>query len=227
MNHLLREPVQVVDPGAKIPHWGMQMLILDFVPLTPHDSPLPGGHTPGSDEGKPNINELMDIYTQLSNRVLALEHSKAAQDLVIKKLQKKVKRLEKKPRARTPGMKLFKIRTSRRKSLDKENVSKQERNLKTRRPMFKKCDFDDDFNDIDDMMNEAIKNVEGDTSNASGAINTATTRVSAASALVTTAGVSISAAEPRTPATTTITVFKDDDLTIAQTLIKTRSEKAK
>ncbi|GKD79272.1 hypothetical protein Tco_1341893 [Tanacetum coccineum] len=49
-------------------------------------------------------------------RVLALEHSKAAQDLVIKKLQKKVKRLENKQRARTPGMKLFKIGTSRRKS---------------------------------------------------------------------------------------------------------------
>ncbi|GJX26192.1 hypothetical protein Tco_0232488, partial [Tanacetum coccineum] len=57
--------------------------------------------------------------------VLALEHSKTAQDLVIKKLQKKVKRLEKTQRARTPRMKLFKIGTSRRKSLDKENVSKQ------------------------------------------------------------------------------------------------------
>ncbi|GJU49548.1 hypothetical protein Tco_1219103 [Tanacetum coccineum] len=53
--------------------------------------------------------------------------------------------------------------------------------------MFKEGDFDDDFNDIDDMMNEAIKNVEGDTANAGGVVNTATTRVSAASALVTTA----------------------------------------
>ncbi|GKD79271.1 hypothetical protein Tco_1341892 [Tanacetum coccineum] len=93
--------------------------------------------------------------------------------------------------------------------------------------MFKEGDFDDDFNDIDDMMNEAIKNVEGDTANAGGVVNTATTRVSAASALVTTASVSISTAEPRTPTTTTTTIFKDDDLTIAQTLIKTRSEKAK
>ncbi|GJX30200.1 retrovirus-related pol polyprotein from transposon TNT 1-94 [Tanacetum coccineum] len=42
-------------------------------------------------------------------RVLALEQSKTAQDLVINKLQKKVKRLEKAPRARTLGMKLFKI----------------------------------------------------------------------------------------------------------------------
>ncbi|GJV44688.1 hypothetical protein Tco_1429224 [Tanacetum coccineum] len=178
---------------------------------------LLGGHTPGSDKGRPNINELMAICTNLSNRVLALETSKTAQDLVINKLKKKVKRLEKKQRARTPGMKLFKIGTSRRKSLDKENVSKQGRNLKTR-PMFEEGDFDDD---IDDMVNEAMENVEGDT------VNTATTRVSAASASVTTAGVSISTAEPRTPPTTTTTAFEDEDLTIAQTLVKMRSEKAK
>ncbi|GKA93921.1 putative ribonuclease H-like domain-containing protein [Tanacetum coccineum] len=98
--------------------------LTDFVPPTPHDSPLLGGHTLGSDKGRPNINELMAICTRLSNRVLALETSKTAQDLVIKKLKNKVKRLEKKQRARTLGMKLFKIGTSRRKSLDKENVSK-------------------------------------------------------------------------------------------------------
>ncbi|GKC37543.1 hypothetical protein Tco_1049927 [Tanacetum coccineum] len=200
--------------------------LTDFVPPTPHDSPLLGGHTPGSDEGRPNINELMAICTKLSNRVLALETSKTAQDLVIKKLKKKVKRLEKKQRARTPGMKLFKIGTSRRKSLDKENVSKQGRNLKTR-SMFEEGDFDDDFDDIDDMVNEEMENVEGDTVNAGGAVNTATTGVSAASASVTTAGVSISTAEPRTPPTTTTTAFEDEDLTIAQTLVKMRSEKAK
>ncbi|GJT10611.1 hypothetical protein Tco_0857653 [Tanacetum coccineum] len=146
--------------------------------------------------------------------VLALETSKTAQDLVIKKLKKKVKRLEKKQRARTLGMKLFKIGTSRGKSLDKENVSKQERNLKTR-SMFEEGDFDDDFDDIDDMVNKEMENVEGDTVNAGGAVNTATTGVSAASASVTTAGVFISTAEPRTPPTTTTTAFEDEDLTIA------------
>ncbi|GJW57792.1 hypothetical protein Tco_0104523, partial [Tanacetum coccineum] len=125
--------------------------LMDYVPPTPHDSPLSEGHTPGSDEGRPNINELMAICTNLSNKVLTLETSKTAQDLVINKLKKKVKRLEKKQRARTPEMKLFKIGTSRRKSLDKENVSKQGRNLKIRLK-FEEGDFDDD---IDDMMNEA------------------------------------------------------------------------
>ncbi|GKD08736.1 hypothetical protein Tco_1188421, partial [Tanacetum coccineum] len=193
------------------------------VPTPSYDSPLLGGNTPGSDEGRPNINELMAICTNLSNRVLALETSKTAQDLVINKLKKKVRRLEKKLRARTLGMKLFKIGTSRRKSLDKENVSKQGRNLKTR-PIFEEGYFNDD---IADMVNEAMENVKGDTVNAGGAINTATTGVSAASASVITAGVSISTAEPRTPPTTTTTAFKDEDLTIAQTLVKMRSEKAK
>ncbi|GJZ40159.1 hypothetical protein Tco_0586722 [Tanacetum coccineum] len=55
-----------------------------------YDSPLLGGNTPGSDEGRPNINELMAICTNLSNRVLALEQSKTAQDLVIRKLKKEI-----------------------------------------------------------------------------------------------------------------------------------------
>ncbi|GJU42073.1 hypothetical protein Tco_1195030 [Tanacetum coccineum] len=131
-------------------------------------------------------------------RVLALETSKTAQDLVIKKLKKKVKSLEKKQRARTLGMKLFKI-----------------------------GDFDDDFDDIDNMVNEAMKNVKGDTVNVGGAVTTATTGVSAASALITNTSVSISTAEPRTPLTTTTTAFEDEDLNIAQTLVKMRSQNDK
>ncbi|GJV52952.1 hypothetical protein Tco_1448693, partial [Tanacetum coccineum] len=69
--------------------------LMDFVPPTPHDSPLSGGHTPGSDEGRPNINELMAICTNMSNRVLALEQSKTAQDLVIRKLKKKGRKSDK------------------------------------------------------------------------------------------------------------------------------------
>ncbi|GKE95420.1 hypothetical protein Tco_1580275 [Tanacetum coccineum] len=92
-----------------------QQDLTDFVPPTPHDSPLSGGHTPGSDEGRPNINKLMDICTNLSNRVLALEQSKTAQDLAINKL---------------------------RKVLDKENVSKQGRKSDKTKPMFNGSDFD-------------------------------------------------------------------------------------
>ncbi|GJV93152.1 hypothetical protein Tco_1540965 [Tanacetum coccineum] len=42
----------------------------------PYDSPLSGGHTPGSDEGRPNINELMDICTNLSNRENVSKHGR-------------------------------------------------------------------------------------------------------------------------------------------------------
>ncbi|GJT43267.1 putative ribonuclease H-like domain-containing protein [Tanacetum coccineum] len=60
-------------------------------------------------------------------------------------------------------------------------------------------DFDDDFDDTNDMVNEKMDNVEGYTVNAGGAVNTATTGVSAA----------------------------NEDLTISQTFVKMRSEKAK
>ncbi|GJV18359.1 putative ribonuclease H-like domain-containing protein [Tanacetum coccineum] len=117
-------PNKVSTSGSGEDSMEHQVDLRDFVPPTPHDSPLSGGHKPGSDEGRPNFNELINLCTQLSNRVLAVENSKTAQDLVIQKLKKRVKRLEKALRARTPGMKLFKIGTSRRKGLDKDNVSK-------------------------------------------------------------------------------------------------------
>ncbi|GJR87630.1 putative ribonuclease H-like domain-containing protein [Tanacetum coccineum] len=43
------------------------------VPTPPHDSPLPGGHTPRSDEGRMQHTELMDLVIKLSHKVLALE----------------------------------------------------------------------------------------------------------------------------------------------------------
>ncbi|GJT97919.1 hypothetical protein Tco_1093437, partial [Tanacetum coccineum] len=43
------------------------------VPTPPHDSPLPGGHTPGSDEGSMTLTELTVLCTQLSTKVASLE----------------------------------------------------------------------------------------------------------------------------------------------------------
>ncbi|GKA02629.1 hypothetical protein Tco_0675410, partial [Tanacetum coccineum] len=82
--------------------------------------------------------------------------------------------------------------------------------------------FDDnDFAKLD--VDNAMENIEGNAKTR----GRNTTRVSAASASVTIASVSINTAEPRTPPTTTTTIFEDKDLTIAQTLVKMRSEKAK
>ncbi|GJU26079.1 putative ribonuclease H-like domain-containing protein [Tanacetum coccineum] len=55
--------------------------LTDNVPPTPHDSPLSGGNTPGSDEVRMElIKELMETCTSLTKRVLALEEAKTAQD---------------------------------------------------------------------------------------------------------------------------------------------------
>ncbi|GKE61001.1 hypothetical protein Tco_1511368, partial [Tanacetum coccineum] len=181
-----------------------QQDLTDFEPPTPHDSPLLGGHTPGSDKGRPNINELMAICTNLSNRVFALEQSKSAQDLVINKLQKKVKRLEKVLRARTPRMKIFKIGTSRRKGLDKENVSKQGRKSDKTKPMFKDSNFD--------VLDDAMENIEyGSTAEQ---ITIAEDTLNTASINFSDVGPSINNAED---------FFEDEMTTIADTLVPIRS----
>nr|GEX39105.1 copia protein [Tanacetum cinerariifolium] len=103
-----------------------------FIPPTPHNFPLSGDHTPGSKEGRPNLLELMNICTKLSNEVLALEEEKTVQDKVITRLKLRVRRLEKKRKARTSQpmkRRLFKgrVKTYTNKSLGKD-ASKQGRN---------------------------------------------------------------------------------------------------
>ncbi|GJW95656.1 hypothetical protein Tco_0175328 [Tanacetum coccineum] len=97
----------------------------------------------------------------------------------------------------------------------KLRVKKLEKKRKERTPqtMIRRLEFDE----LDDDMD----NVEKET------VNTATTGVIAVSALVTTVGVAISTVEPSTPPTNAATAFIDEDLTIARTLVKMRSEKAK
>nr|GEW68627.1 hypothetical protein [Tanacetum cinerariifolium] len=94
------------------------------------------------------------------------ENNKTAQDLEITHLNKRVKRMEKKRKSRTPQL-------------------KRSINITTAEP------------------------------------------VTTVSASITTAGVSVSAVELSTPPTTTPTVIEDEDLIIAQTLMKMKSEKSK
>ncbi|GJT81354.1 retrovirus-related pol polyprotein from transposon TNT 1-94 [Tanacetum coccineum] len=98
-----------------------------------NDLPLSRVNTLGSGDDSMKLNELMEICTKLSERVLALENIKTAQDLEITNLKKRVKKLEKKKNARTPQLKrrLIKVRieSSTDKSLgDQEDSSKQGRN---------------------------------------------------------------------------------------------------
>ncbi|GJT77411.1 hypothetical protein Tco_1044136 [Tanacetum coccineum] len=74
--------------------------------------PLSRVNTLGSGEDNMKLNELMEICIRLSERVLALEIIKTAQNLEIINLKKRVKKLENKKKARTPQLKrrLFKGR---------------------------------------------------------------------------------------------------------------------
>ncbi|GJX51722.1 hypothetical protein Tco_0278567 [Tanacetum coccineum] len=176
-----------------------------------------GGYTPGSDESRMKLDELITLCTKLLKQVLDLEKEKDAQAVEILNLKKRVKKLERKrkssishPRRR----KYRQVKTSSDDGLDEKDASKQGRRSDKIKPMFK----DKDFEELDDHM----ENVKEET------VDAATTGVSTVSAPVSTAGVTISTAEPRTPPTTT-TVFDDEDVTMAmaQTLIKMKEHKAK
>ncbi|GJZ99191.1 hypothetical protein Tco_0671742 [Tanacetum coccineum] len=176
-----------------------------------NDPPLPGVNTPGSGEDKLKIMELMEIYTKLSDRVLALENVKTAQDLEITSLIKRVKKLEKKKKARTPQLKrrLFKVRikSSTDKSLgDQEDASKQGRNIA-------ESDQDEEISFVqEDAETQGRYDQDID--------------VITVSTPITIAGVSVSTTEPSTPPTIT-TLIEDEDLIITQTFMKMRSEKLK
>ncbi|GJW13964.1 hypothetical protein Tco_0018097 [Tanacetum coccineum] len=77
-----------------------------------------------SGEDRLKLNELMELCTKLQQRVLDLENAKISQDSKIAKLNKKVKKLEKQKRSRTPVLKrLRKVgRTARIKSFEDEGV---------------------------------------------------------------------------------------------------------
>nr|GEV69298.1 putative ribonuclease H-like domain-containing protein [Tanacetum cinerariifolium] len=181
----------------------------DFVSPTPHDSPLSGGHTPGSDEGRPNLLELMNICTTMSNRVLALEEAKTTQDKVITILKLRVRRLEKKRKARTSQpmkKRLFKgrVETSTDKSLGKD-ASKQGRN-------------DDQTEELNLTNGADTKVIVEDKGSGEKGGSTAKT--------VSTSRPEVSSAELKTPPTAT-TLFDDKDVTIADTFVKMKSQKAK
>ncbi|GJU92636.1 hypothetical protein Tco_1317392 [Tanacetum coccineum] len=191
--------------------------LTDNVPSTPHDSPLLGGHTPGSDEGRIKLDELITLCTKLSKQVLDLKKEKDAQAVEILNLKRRVKKLKRKRKSSISHLRRRKYRqveTSSDEGLDEEDASKHGRISDKLEPMFN----DKDFEELDDYM----KNVKEDT------VDTVATRVSTVSAPVSTAGVTISTAEPKTPPTT-ITVFDDEDvtMTMAQTLIKMKELKAK
>ncbi|GKB79923.1 hypothetical protein Tco_0946818, partial [Tanacetum coccineum] len=99
------------------------------VPITPHDSPLPGGYTPGSDDGRLKLQELMTMCIKLSKQVLDLEKEKDAQAVEILRLNKRVKRLERQRKSSTsqPRRRKYIQVESSDDDLNEEDASKQEK----------------------------------------------------------------------------------------------------
>ncbi|GJV38439.1 hypothetical protein Tco_1410916 [Tanacetum coccineum] len=87
-----------------------------------NDPMLIGVNTPRSGEDSMQLKELMEFCNKLQQRVLDLENTKTAQAQEITSLKKRVKKLERKKKSRTHGLKrLYKVGLSARiDSLDDE-----------------------------------------------------------------------------------------------------------
>ncbi|GJY93343.1 hypothetical protein Tco_0509125 [Tanacetum coccineum] len=110
LNNLLLWADEAASTGVDVRHGGAATTVssinaghgsgnIDKTPTMPHDLPLPRVHKLGSDKGRMQHNELMDLVTKLSDRVVALEtdlrQTKKVYGAAYTKLIKKVKKLEK------------------------------------------------------------------------------------------------------------------------------------
>nr|GFA07244.1 hypothetical protein [Tanacetum cinerariifolium] len=182
--------------------------LTDPVPQTPNDSPILGGHTPGSDEGSMTLKELTDLCITLSQNVLDLKKLKTAQAKKIASLKKRVTKLEQRHSSRISGFHPFRAGTSRRHSLGMNFV------------------LDEDVDKIEEFNLDADREVivedkgSGEKGGSTAEITiTARPDISAARP-------EVSTAEPKTPPTTT-TLFDDEDVTIVDILVKMKRQKAK
>nr|GEV64460.1 hypothetical protein [Tanacetum cinerariifolium] len=125
----------------------------EHIPTPSHD-PLPCG------EDRLQLNELMEICTKLSDRVLSLEQTKTNKAAKIEKLKRRVKKLEGKKTKRIHGLKrLYKVGLSARivssdeEGLgDQEDASKQERSIADN-------DRDEGTTLVDDTQHYALSEV--------------------------------------------------------------------
>ncbi|GKA69845.1 hypothetical protein Tco_0775909 [Tanacetum coccineum] len=191
-----------------------------------------------SGEDRLKLNELMELYTNLSQRVLDLEKIKTSQATKITELKERVKKLEKKGGSRTHRLRrLYKVGRSARvvssedEGLgDQEDASKQDRKINEINEDTKVTLVDEtQGRNVDNLMfdtgvldNEEVF-VEQDMVEKEVDMVEKDVRIAD---LVTTVGevVTTPNAEVTTDSATTITV---DELTLAQTLIKIKVAKPK
>ncbi|GJZ37096.1 hypothetical protein Tco_0583287 [Tanacetum coccineum] len=206
-----------------------QPITRDQPPVQPsNDSPLLDGPTSDRTDGGITLEELYVLCTNLSNRVLALEASKDAQAAEIIKLKTRLKKLKKKSHPVISHHRAWLRSVSRlsmkRKLGRKESVSKQGRKNAKPRPTL------DAFDDLDADLAHGMEYMDTEEAvNKKGGSTVSTVRperVSTAGVTINTVDPEISVVEPRTPPTTA-SIFDDEDVTMAQTLIKMKEEKAK
>ncbi|GKD90159.1 hypothetical protein Tco_1365666 [Tanacetum coccineum] len=164
-----------------------------------------------SGEDRLQLNELMDLCTKLQQRVLDLENAKISQDSEIAELKRKVKKLEKKKRSRSPVLKrLRKVgRTARIESSEDEGLGDQENAPKQGRKIAD-IDADEEVTLIDETQERNDDNLMFD----KGVLDEQEVEVEKV----------VSTAEVTTASATTTTV---DELTLAQTLIEIKVAKPK
>ncbi|GJT66214.1 hypothetical protein Tco_1017694 [Tanacetum coccineum] len=192
-----------------------------------------------SGEDRLKLTELMELYTKLSKRVLALETTKTNQALEIDSLKRRVKKLEKKKGSRTHRLRrLYKVgRSARVVSYEDEGLGAQEDASKQGRKI-DEIDQDAEVTLVDETQGRYGDNLMFDTGvldneqdmaekevdMAEKDVSTADL-VATAGEVVTTANVGVvSTAKVTTDSTTTTTV---DELTLAQTLIEIKAAKPK
>ncbi|GJV70939.1 retrovirus-related pol polyprotein from transposon TNT 1-94, partial [Tanacetum coccineum] len=176
----------------------------EHVPIHSNDPLLSG-------EDRLKLNELMELCTNLSQRVLDLENTKTSQAAEITKLKERVKKLERRNKSRTPGLKrLRKVgRTARIESSEDEGLGAQEDASKQGRKIAD-LDADAEVTLVDEAQGRIDDNLMFDT----GVFDEQEVEVEKV----------VSTAEVTTASATTTTV---DELTLAQTLIEIKAAKPK
>ncbi|GJT55576.1 retrovirus-related pol polyprotein from transposon TNT 1-94 [Tanacetum coccineum] len=201
--------------------------------LVPHQAPEgEGDHTSEKAEGGLNLEELFFLCTNLSNRVLDLETFKDAQAAEILKLNDQIKKLKRKCKPSISHHRAW-----------------EEKGRKNAKPEPTLDAFDDldadgrDYIETEDVVKEGRQSNETEELNKGSGekggsteelvstivpkiVSTARPQLSTARPDVDVARQEDSAVEPKTPPTTT-SIFDDEDITMAQTLIKMKEEKAK
>ncbi|GJV63992.1 hypothetical protein Tco_1474820 [Tanacetum coccineum] len=164
-----------------------------------------------SGEDRLKLNELLELCTKLSERILDLENTKTSQAAEITKLKKRVKKLERRNKSRTSGLKrLRKVgRTARIESSEDEGLGDQEDASKQG---MKITDLDADAEVT--LVDEAQGRIDNNLMFNKGVFDEQEVEVKKV----------VSTAEVTTVNATTTTV---DELTLAQTLIKIKAAKPK